>query len=181
MNLENWRPVKGFENYYEVSDLGRLRSVGRTQEIANRWGTSTVRMFKPRHLQPVKCGNGYLSFTLCGDNVRRRSLIHRIVLSSFCPREDEDSMQVNHKNGIRDDNRLLNLEWLTCSDNIKHAHKFPSRKPHALLTPCALVQSGIRLPFDSFHAAARHLGVDPGSVSSAFRRGHKVRGFEVTA
>lgn len=180
MDSETWRPVRGFENYYEVSDLGRLRSLGRTQEIANRWGTNTVRVFDPKLLSPSRCSNGYLSFTLCGKRNRVRALVHRIVLSAFLPHENEEAMQVNHKNAVRDDNRLCNLEWVTCSANHKHAHGLPSRKRHVWEKKCRLVKEGVSTEFRSVNDAARYLGVNPASVSSAFHRGHKVCGFEVT-
>lgn len=55
--------------------------------------------------------------------IQKQALVHRLVISTFCPIENMEDYQVNHKNGDKLDNRLENLEWCTRSENIKHAYQ----------------------------------------------------------
>lgn len=65
---------------------------------------------------------GYHSITFTVDGVPSSKLVHRLILSTFKPHESMDDLDVNHKNGIKHDNRLCNLEWVTRSENIKHSY-----------------------------------------------------------
>lgn len=103
MSEECWLPVVGFEGLYEVSDHGAVR--GRYGRLL-RQGTSN---------------SGYRYVGLWRDNKVRNTFVHRIVLSSFAPREGADAMQVNHVDGIKEHNVLPNLEWVTPSQNMLHA------------------------------------------------------------
>ena len=72
-------------------------------------------------------GYGYLSIELCKNKIHKRRLIHRLVLLTFigkCPK----GYECNHKNGIKTDNRLENLEWVTSSENHIHAYKIGLKK-----------------------------------------------------
>lgn len=94
---EIWKPVAGFEAYYSVSSNGAV--------LSHRNG---------RMRKPVMCkGNGYLMMVLNGDGgYRKTKAIHRIVAEAFLERSSEQTC-VNHKNEIKTDNRLENLEWCT--------------------------------------------------------------------
>jgi hypothetical protein len=89
----------------------------------------------------------------------------------------KDNEEANHKNGTRSDNRLKNLEWVSHSDNIKHAHADLKRKPHAWSTPVLVGATR----FDNMHEAAKFLGVVHGSVRSALVNKHLCRGYVVEA
>ena len=60
---------------------------------------------------------------MCDKGVCKHLLSHRLILSTFEPRDDMNELQVNHKNGIKSDNRIENLEWCTRSENLKHAYE----------------------------------------------------------
>lgn len=104
---EEWRDVLGFEELYQVSNLGNVRTVKR--------GEATV-------MAQEKQQNGYLSVHLRNRGIERRASVHRLVAEAFIPNPD-GLRDVNHKNGIKTDNRLENLEWMSHSDNIKHQYQ----------------------------------------------------------
>lgn len=104
---ERWLPVPGYEGLYEVSDQGRILS----HDLRG----------KPGFLRP--CNNrGYRSVELKKGGVFRRMTVHKIVMLAFMGTRP-DGFQVNHKNGIKDDNRFQNLEYVTASENKKHAFR----------------------------------------------------------
>lgn len=117
---EIWKPVVGFEGLYEVSNLGQVRSLDRQ----TRGG------FKPsRILKPQTQWTGYTQVGLTRPGQRQQyKKIHVLVAEAFLPNPD-NKPQMNHKNGIRNDNRLENLEWVTISENHKHAFRELGKKP----------------------------------------------------
>ena len=114
-NLENeiWRPVLGFEDKYEVSNMGRVKSL------------SYLRTGKSKILVSRKTVNGYLKVSLWSKNKEHQFAIHRLVYEAFIgklpkwsPKMKGDvRMEVNHINEIKTDNRLDNLELVTCTEN----------------------------------------------------------------
>ena len=73
---------------------------------------------------------GYATVGLNTNHGNKQFMVHRIALSTFCPREDMYDLEVNHINGIKDDNRLENLEWVTHTENMQHAaDNIIERKP----------------------------------------------------
>lgn len=155
-----WRYIKGFEGRYEVSEAGRVRN-----------------SVTGRVLKPVPSTNGYLRVALGRAHINR--LVHRLVAQAFCEGYAEH-LDVNHRNGIRSDNRAENLEWVTRSENIAHSHRVLGRKRHALACPVAVKGQGFVMVFADQSALAKVLGVVPGSVASAINKNHKVKGCEVT-
>jgi hypothetical protein len=107
--MEIWKNIDGYDGDYECSNLGRIRT-----NIA----------FKGHYSRIMSGGNlnGYLRVSLYKNGVQKGFLIHRLVALTFLPNKNNFSV-VNHKNGIKSDNRVENLEWVTMSDNIKHAYE----------------------------------------------------------
>lgn len=103
---EIWKPIKGYEAFYQVSNFGRIKS-------------TIFSKHKIRKLMPHR--DGYNNIVLRKNKVASSHLIHRLVAIAFLP-NPEGKPQVNHINGIKTDNRLENLEWNTYSENHKHAY-----------------------------------------------------------
>ena len=115
MNKEIWRDIKDYEGLYQVSNLGNVKSLER--EVWN--GYSFVK-HKERILRPRYTKKGYVKYSLYKNNKPKQYNGHWLVLSTFVKNVD-NKPQINHKNGIKDDNRLFNLEYCTNSENQIHA------------------------------------------------------------
>lgn len=102
---EDWRAIPGYEGLYEVSTEGRIKSLAGPKS--------------PRIMLFNNC-RGYRTVELWKDRTGKRFTVHRIVCLAFQgPRPD--GFDINHKNGVKSDNRNQNLEYVTKSENRKHA------------------------------------------------------------
>ena len=128
--IEEWRPVVGYEGSYEVSAHGRVRSVDRTVEFKN----GVRRSFHGRAIKPQPTKGGHLRVTLCLGDSRRKTRVHRLVLEAFvgpCP----EGMEGCHNDGNPQNNHVDNLRWDTrgnnCLDTVKHG-----RNPMTIRNRC---------------------------------------------
>ena len=105
--MSEWKQIAGYEDIYEVSSEGQIRrTTGGQGAIAGK-----VR-------KPSISPSGYPTLNLCKDGVTKGHMVHRLVAEAFHGASD---LQVNHINGIKSDNRADNLEWITASENTRHA------------------------------------------------------------
>lgn len=117
---EKWAPIFGFEGEYEISSLGRVRSLDRRVPVKNGYSAKK----KGKMLRTWICRNtGYLQVMLSD---RKKRNVHRIVAETFVPGR-RDGLQVNHKNGDRSDSYFENLEWVTPSENVAHGFRVNGR------------------------------------------------------
>ena len=169
--LENeiWKDIQGYEGLYQVSNLGRIRSVDGKVTYTERHGKRT---WKGRILKGCygECSyvKGY-SVTLYKDGKPKDFLVHRLVLQTFNPTNDLN-LTVNHIDGNRLNNNLNNLEWLTLEDNIRHAFEnnlMPSVKNTKLLR----LKDNKQFEFYSMSKASQFLGRGKGYISSCTKKG----------
>ena len=114
-NLEGeiWKDVIGYEGIYQVSNLGRVKSLDKEITIMGGFVKKpSLKPIKGKVLRQKKDKDGYLSVVLYKDKKRNYLRVHRIVAMTFIP-NPENKKTVDHKNTIVDDNRVENLSWMT--------------------------------------------------------------------
>ena len=111
--VEIWRPIPGYEALYEVSNLGRVRSLFRYKKM----------------LKPSPITNGYLTVELWKDKQRKRIGIHRLVAMCFCENPDNKPF-VNHIDETKTNNCADNLEWVTHVENCRYGTAIERRTKH---------------------------------------------------
>lgn len=117
---EIWNNIPGYEGIYQVSNCGRVRSIDRI--VDKNDGRS--QFYKGKLISPFKGTTcSYLSIALSKNNEVKKFLIHRLVAMSFLGLQPNSDLEVNHKNGIKTDNRVDNLEVVSHQANIEHSIK----------------------------------------------------------
>lgn len=125
--MEEWRTIKGFNGFYEISTLGNVRRLPRMSVDG--------RKLKGRLLKGYTNSTGYHVVHLCGLEQNKILQVHRLVALTFLD-PVEGKTDVNHKNGVKNDNRLENLEWCDDHDNVLHSYHALKRIPYRLGKPC---------------------------------------------
>ena len=112
---EVWKDIEGYEGRYQVSNIGRVKSLERTASIKN--GKRTV---PERILKPITDRDGYLRVNLCNGSGKRKTFkVHRLVCEAFYE-NPEDKPCVNHIDENKTNNAVSNLEWCTVKENNNH-------------------------------------------------------------
>lgn len=156
---EEWRPVKGYEGLYEVSNMGRVKSLHASKDII---------------LKQCTRSGGYAGINLHKDGTCNYKLVHRLVATAFI-RNPNNYECVNHKDGNKKNNTVDNLEWCTSSYNTKHAYR------NGLINTDEQKKSVIVYKrygeYKSITEASEALGIAPGSLSSAIHKNQSINGF----
>ena len=112
---EVWKDIQGYEGLYQVSNFGRVKSLGRFVDNLVRghyWQEERI-------LKTCKRTNGYIGVGLCKDGKAKNFNIHRLVAIAFIPNL-ENLPQIDHINAIKTDNTVKNLRWVTAKENINN-------------------------------------------------------------
>lgn len=160
-NLENeeWRPVKGYEGRFEVSNYGRVKSF-LTMGNCRKVGAEYAHLLKPK-----KTNRGYLRVSLRIDGKTKDFSVHRLVVDAFIG--IPDGMVVNHIDGCKTNNNLTNLDVVTYTGNLLHAiHTGLNRVPKNKIKPIAVLRNGdVVATFPSIKQACEAYGLKDSSVS----------------
>ena len=160
MGKEIWRPIEGYQDKYMVSNLGRVKSIAR--EVNNHTGI----IHKPeRILSCRKDKKGYVRVYLDDNKKTKFVPIHRLVAIAFIPNPKEKP-QVNHIDGVKANNNVENLEWVTNQENQLHAvrmglndhSKYISGKPKRAVLQIDIKSNEVVNEYPSIAEAAKAIG-----------------------
>jgi hypothetical protein len=153
--MEVWKDIPGYEGLYQVSSLGRIKSLDRHRMDG--------RHYRERILKPSSDLAGYLSVELCKEGTGKRILVHRLVAQVFVP-NPENKKEVNHINGTKADNRSENLEWNTSSENQLHAFRTGLEKKSTRAVLQCDLQGDLVKEWASATEAAIHTGARKSNI-----------------
>ena len=139
--METWKAIVGYEGIYEVSDLGRVRSLKHGKE---------------KILKPGNNGRGYLFVVLCKDGKYKNTKVHRLVAEAFIP-NPLHLETVNHKDEYKTNNSASNLEWMTRADN----KRYSANKPVQMFDKST---GELLATYPSAHEAQRVTGINLGNI-----------------
>ena len=149
--MEHWKEIAGYEGLYEVSDIGRVKSLWHGKE---------------KILKPLNNTRGYLQVMLCKDGHTKRLLVHRLVADAFI-QNPNNLGTVNHKDEVKTNNTVSNLEWMSRKDNNNYGNR-NKRVSEALSKPVQMFDKStgeLLSTFPSTKEAERVTGINQGSIS----------------
>lgn len=168
---EVWKDVVGYEGLYQVSSFGRVKSLPKKKGYGEGY-TQKEKLLK-------NANNGQYLFVRLGRDGKYKNLfVHRMVAQAFIPNVERKS-DVNHKNGIKTDNRAENLEWNTRQENIIHSYKsglqkWTDEKKAKIGKRVICLDSGKE--YFSIEKAAEQTGIDRGNIGACCRGRRKTAG-----
>lgn len=169
---EEWRPVAGFEKYYQISNLARVKSNDRIIKRGNG------EYKKPgRILKQIPNSKGYMRVQLNGNGVSKRTFVHRMVAIAFVSNPN-NKPHVNHMDSNHTNNSSSNLEWVTHKENIRHAinkgrfdesffatnRKFANDRESKKRAVIGTSRGGRTIRFNSIQDAGRYFGGRAGDI-----------------
>lgn len=171
---EVWKDVLGYEGYYQVSNLGNVRSL-------NYNSTGRVQLLSPNVVR-----NGYMQVLLCVNSIRNKQYVHRLVATAFIPNPN-NLPQVNHLNECKTDNRADNLQWVTPKDNcmygtrnkrVLQTHKIRNTARAERRVVQYALSGKMIASYKSINEAARQTSIRSGSICNCCNNkyGHKSAG-----
>lgn len=162
MPVEIWKPVVGYEGLYEVSSIGRVKSIKRN--------TAINRILKPHNTKK------YFQVCLCKNGIIAYKSVHRLVAEAFIPNPD-NLPEVNHKDENKLNNEISNLEWISRSSNLKYGTRLERIGKAKSKAVKALNDEGVLVgEYESINEAAEATGLAPINISRCCRGIYKRSG-----
>lgn len=181
MEQEDWKPIKGYEGKYEVSNLGRVRSLDRFVRSGRGNG---LKILSGRFISPVNTG-GYLRVALRQMGSSSNFFVHRLVATAYID-NPKNKRCVNHKDCNRQNNLVENLEWVTHKENSQHASTKGRYKPatrHSIdmaslakqkKVKATQIKTGLILDFASIKEFAAHVGLPKSYIYKSVNKGRLI-------
>lgn len=170
---EVWRDAAGWVGYYQVSNIGNVRSLDRIVRKREYMGKDLFKTISGKILKPGRASTGYLTVALLREGFQKSHTVHRLVAEAFIP-NPESLPCVNHKNEVRSDNRVENLEWVSKSENSLYSIRNGTNKCVGEGHPFAKLKAQhiplIRQSDKTLAELAIMYGVTTASISSVRRR-----------
>lgn len=161
---EEWRDIEGYEGFYQVSNMGNVRSLDR--KVVCKDGR--VLPCKGRLLRPVINKYGYYQIDLWKNGYPTKYKVHRLVLQTFAPIEKVQHFEADHINHDPSDNRLKNLRWLTSTENNTRLKKGKRVGQYD--------KNGLMGVFASAYEAERRTGIEQANICRCSRGERKTAG-----
>lgn len=155
---EIWKDISGYEGIYQISNLGRVKSLSRTVLVDNN-----PRKLKEKIMNQTPVTNGYLSVNFCVGNNRKKFLVHRLVAQEFLP-NPLNLPQLNHIDENILNNSVYNLEWCTCEYNNNYG-MHNTNMSIAKSKPVRCVE--LNKIFPSMSKACKETGIHVSSISAS--------------
>lgn len=165
---EKWKDIDGYSGLYQVSNLGRIKSLERLDKLTGIKVPEKILKTANRDK-----GSNYQRVGLSKDGKNKHFYVHRLVATAFI-KNPNNYTDVNHLNEIKSDNRLENLEWCSRKYNINYGtHNIrvgdTKRNGYGSKPIIAMYSDGTYEEFPSLREASRILKIDSGSISKACR------------
>lgn len=156
--VEVWKPVKSYENYYEVSNLGNVK-----------------RLKKDKHLVPSKDLNGYFQVLLCKNGTRKCMKIHKLVANAFIENPNNYNV-VNHKDEVKTNNFVENLEWCTIKYNVNYGTGLTRAAQKRMMPIYQMLNKEIIATYKSAVEASEITGINYSKIRMCCRNERKTAG-----
>lgn len=181
--MEQWEQIGGYEGLYEVSNTGKVRSLDRLLK------SKTGQRFYKGSLMALTTNHwGYVYISLRKNLRDKKMFVHVLAAKAFIKNPDNKPC-VNHKDGVKGNNNISNLEWVTRSENTLHSFRVLGKKanktmlgftgaacPHSIPINQMDLDGNLIKVFSSQKEAARILGIRQGNISSAINGKYKTTG-----
>ena len=160
VQTEIWKAVPGWEGLYEVSSQGRVRSLPRIKRRREGLNNNAYHLEPGRILSLIN-SQGYREVVLSKDGKTIHQMVHRLVSMAFIPNPNNYPI-INHKNEVRSDNRVENLEWCSYYYNNHYGSLIDKNRRHKVI---CISKNGEQRKYNGINEAAKDLNLSAGNIS----------------
>ena len=163
--MEAWVQIAETNNRYSVSNNGMVK---KNKEVITR-SNGRQQILNEKILTPISNKYGYLKVRCSVQRNKVKNIYIHVLVANYFINKNKEGLQVNHINGVKTDNRVENLEWVTCKENINHSWKIGLSSPTNMQ---AVVANGIS--FASIKELAKYLNVNRITAANALKKGYYI-------